>query len=159
MKLTYDQIGHLCGVIAVTIGLFFGACSAQAKSLVLRKMNFEVGRYVGNDYDGYVLREKPNEQLDTRPMVDFDLDLLCDSDEEICLYFNNKVTGKSTNAQYRFVGWGINSGFAFKKIDFFFQHESQHLLDTNYSGPKRYCNENFYGFRWKMVNNPRRGWE
>jgi hypothetical protein len=158
MKLTYDQIGHLCGVIAVTVGLFFGACAASAETMVLRKFNFELSKYSDTSRDGYILVEKPKERLEMRPKIDFEWDFYCTTYDEFCFYLNQSVIGKSTTAQYRYVSWILEGGFSFKNVDFFYWHQSQHSLEAYALGGK-YPNENSLGVRLKLVNHPRRGWE
>lgn len=127
------------------------------ESFTLRKFDFELGKYTGGDYDGFILDTLPTERLDVRPVIRFDIDLYCTSLDEFCVYFNNEITGKSTNVQYRYVNWIIDGGFSFKNIDFFYQHESQHLLENEgHGGHRGYPNENWAGIRLKFVNNPRK---
>ena len=140
----------------MTLGLFFSTCTAQAEVLVARKLNFELGKYSDTSRDGYILSEKPKEQLDLKPKVAFSFDFWCGS--STCVYLDQEIIGKSTNVQYRFVSWILEGGIAIKNVDFFYWHQSQHSLESSALGG-RYPNENTYGVRLKLVNNPRRGWE
>ena len=135
----------------------------------LRYLDFEVGRYVGKNYDPYLNRRIPpdwpddnsglhrDETLSMTPRTRFDFDIWCVGYEEMCLYFNNQVTGKSTNYQYRYVSWWIDSGISFRAVDIFFQHLSAHCLECNPLDRPYYVNENWVGIRLNLYNNPRPG--
>lgn len=46
------------------------------------------------------------------------------------LFFNNRVHGTTTSAQYYLIGWEFSFGIRISKyIDFMYAHHSQHLLD------------------------------
>jgi hypothetical protein len=156
-KLTGSEV-LVWGVWAIVLVAIFQTCQVQAETLAMRKFNFELGKYSDTSRDGYVLQEKPKERLEMRPKIAFDFDWYCTSDTQFCAYLNQEVIGKSTTNQYRFVSWIIEGGFALGKVEFFYWHQSQHMLEAVALNGK-YPNENVAGVRLKLINNPRRGWE
>ncbi len=47
------------------------------------------------------------------------------------LHWENKITGDSTNTQFRQVAWNYNLGFnIYDKIDFYWEHESRHHMES-----------------------------
>lgn len=47
-------------------------------------------------------------------------------------YWNNRVEGDTTNYQFRRVAWKYDFGFSYSKVDFFWNHRSEHLLDMEH---------------------------
>lgn len=142
---------------------------AAAKTIELRLLDFEAGFYTGRNYDPYLNREAPKgltddgsgiaveERLSMTPRARFNFDLWCDSNDEMCFYFNNQIIGKSTDHQYRLVSWVIDTGMSWKSFDLFFQHLSSHCLECEPIDRPVYPNENWAGIRFNLYLNPRVG--
>lgn len=61
-------------------------------------------------------------------------------------YFNNEITGISTDAQFRKVSWAFKTQFEVaKKIGIFYRHLSEHALDQAVETPQAYPLQDSYG--------------
>lgn len=66
--------------------------------------------------------------------------------DDYSIYWDNKVHMLDTEKQVREVGWEWTYGLDIKnKVDFFWYHHSQHVLDA--TGPEPYPLQNYYGVK------------
>lgn len=62
------------------------------------------------------------------------------------LYWHNRVHGEGTDNQMRQVGWWYELGLnVYDKVELFWTHHSQHLLDA--TSEERFPLDNFFGAR------------
>jgi hypothetical protein len=81
----------------------------------------------------------------------FNLDLL--SYDRYRLYWNNRAHMDNTNSQVRQVGWEWEMGLSVPKLDVFYHHHSQHLLDED--STLKFPLENKYGIRFNFYKRER----
>jgi hypothetical protein len=68
-----------------------------------------------------------------------------DADVAKFFFFNNKVHGTTTSAQYHLIGWNFQIGARVSKyVDVQYEHHSQHLLDR--PAPGHFPVEDSIGF-------------
>ena len=136
--------------ILLALLLLFGA-EARGESprpgkplrlLELDTMYFEAGRTwhlydpyfneVRFERDGFGYRTGDSGEYWTYGIaVGFDMTFLQYKDFQ--WYMKNRVEGNTTNKQFRRVAWLYDFGFAYKKIDVFWNHRSEHLLDQEHN--------------------------
>jgi hypothetical protein len=120
-----------------TFLVFLLAFTAEAGEhgdiLKLRSLNIKYNNY----FDGSrhpIVTSQPKEALS----INLDTDFL------EYFFFNNKVHAVTDNGQYRLVGWNSLIGFRpFESLDVFYEHHSQHLLDTQ--GERKFPSEDSWG--------------
>jgi hypothetical protein len=83
--------------------------------------------------------------------VSFNLDLLKRGDWG--LYWNNRVHGEGTDAQFREVGWQFETGLQLgADLQLYMHHHSRHVLDAERD--ERFPLDNFYGARVTFYRRP-----
>jgi hypothetical protein len=141
--------------LVVLVSCWQSCVGYSAEVLVPRNLSFSEAKYEGNiNRDPYLGIDNEHEKFQYFTRLRWDFDLLCIEGESACLFWNNKIDAKTTTQQYRSVEWSFNFGLAFKRIDLFYEHHSRHGLDAKYE--QGFPLENYYGFTWKILDNPRR---
>jgi len=144
-------------ILAVCIiGAMTEEARGQTDFFVVRDVSFEGGKYSGGDRDAY-LGTPHTFQLSHYTAINWDVDLACLYHNDICMFWNNKIDGKSSKAAYKYASWEFSSGFATKYVDIYYQHHSEHILEEERAS-KTFPIENMVMFRFKFINHPRRYW-
>jgi hypothetical protein len=89
-------------VLWIIFALFISMCASELARagdvFKLRYLDFEMGRYVGKNYDPYLNRRlppswpddgsglSPDEELSMTPRMKFNFDIFCLSYDELCMY-------------------------------------------------------------------------
>ena len=135
-------------VLSLFLALISASGFAQDYHLVeLDRFDFEAWKI--NDYrEGYMDFPSPRSGEDERwnkgAAINFNLNLIRIND--YAFYANNYVHSDATNKQFRTIGWQWETGFHFnKKVDLFWKHHSQHVLDA--AREEDFPLENRYGIR------------
>ena len=130
-------------------------CERQAKAsefLVTRKLSFEAGAYQNDSRLAYPTLQL-GERLTHMTNIAWDYDLYVNPDFSI--FWNNKIEGKSTNSQYRYVSWEFETGISFGKLDIYGMHKSEHQLEMG-AVKSTYPLQHAVMLRLNLINNPRR---
>lgn len=109
-----------------------------------------------DSYFPYNDPDKPSDEHWTNGYAtNFNLNLV--GTENVNLYLNNRVHGEATNSQVRQVGWKYELGVGFfDRLDLFWHHHSQHVLDASSNVKTRFPLDNFYGFRMNFYQKQKK---
>jgi len=139
--------------------LLMVSCGADAaEGFVLRKAAISDGQYMGTNRNSYMLLDdkETGERLAHATTMTMDIDLICTSFNELCMYWDNDVIGKASNQQYRQISWSFRFGFAIGRyLEFGYRHLSEHILDQS-ARETGYPLENTIELQFKFVESPRR---
>ncbi len=149
--------------ISVTLYLIFVLgtmmfCSevTRAEVFEVRELSFEAGKYTSNKArDSYLLTPGSGALLH-RTLINWDVDLWCSYLDEVCLFWDNKVHAKASESRYRLVGWEFETGLHLGKVDIFYYHHSQHMLDQIREDNYKFPVEDAITIRLNFILNPRR---
>ena len=124
--------------------------------LTVRELSFEAGKFT-NDAVRNSYLETPNSfVLSHRTAVTWNVDLLCMYYGDICVFWNNKVEGLASQAAYKYVSWDFTSGVAFKYLDIYYAHKSEHILEEERPA-KTFPVSDTIMFKLKFIDQPRTG--
>lgn len=131
------QLWALIALIALYAILAARVARADEVHLLeLNEFSLQTGKVVNYDDPYYTYADRgsaSSEYWDTITQANFNLDLLKIGDTR--LYWNNNVTGASTNERYRMVRWHWEGGLDFNKYaQVFWEHQSEHVLDAPGNG-------------------------
>lgn len=136
--------------VLVLMSILFAqvALSEEWRLLDLERFAFEAYKIEDHRTADFVYADPQhshgNETWRGGSAVVFDLNLA--SFRDLTLYLNNRVHGEGTTAQFRQIGWQYELGAHIgPKVDVFWFHHSQHLLDIK--GEQKFPLDNFFGFR------------
>jgi len=109
----------------------------------LRKCSLGVAKIADYRNEDFVVEGEPWARL---VELNWDVDMLRYRD--FGLFWDNTVEGRSTESQFRQVGWRYELGIAINRVNVFWRHHSQHVMD--YRAPHRFPLRNEYGveFIW-----------
>ena len=128
-----------------------------ADYFVLRKAAIEGGKYAGTNHNYFLELDRPGEQLQHTTKMLMNIDLLCISNDNACIFWNNLIDSKATNQQYRYVAWNYRLGLSLgKHIEMGWHHISEHELDRKSSDFARFGLENVLFVEFKWYENPRK---
>jgi hypothetical protein len=75
----------------------------------------------------------------------------------MCLFWDNKILSKSSQAAFKYVAWDFQVGVAFKMMDVYYFHKSEHVFEEERPA-KTYPIQDALMIRLKFINgNPRVG--
>jgi hypothetical protein len=144
-------------IAVATILLVQQEARAQDRYFIMRDMSFEGGKYTNDAVRNTYLNTPKDFILSHRTAINWDVDLACYYWNDICLFWNNKVEGLASQAAYKYVSWEFESGLAFRYLDIYFLHKSEHILEEE-RPQKSFPNSDSIMFRLKFIDNPRTGW-
>jgi hypothetical protein len=128
---------------------------AEGRTFTVRELSFEMGKYTSDRArDSYLLTPQSGPLLH-RTAMNWNVDLWCGVEPQICWFWDNTVLGKASQSRYRFVSWEFSNGLSFGPIDIYYYHHSQHMLEGVREDIK-FPVEDVYMVRLNFILNPRR---
>lgn len=119
-----------------------------AWGLRVRNLSLLVGTYVGTNYDSYLLLDSDTERLQNAWSLGWDIDLL--HGRNSALYWDNAINAKSSDKQFRHVGWDTEFGLRIQRIELLYHHYSQHSLEQK-RVEQHFPLENYIGVRVRFI--------
>jgi hypothetical protein len=134
--------------LILLLGLTPVASAQELHLLSLRELNIEYYR-IDNHRDSYFEYADRSEQREEHwvggTAANYTLDMVKYGNWG--LYWDNRIHGEGTDAQFREVGWQYELGLQLgPKLQAYWNHHSRHVLDD--SRADRFPLDNFYGVRW-----------
>lgn len=142
----------------LAVGMFLTCKEARAAQYFLvRELSVEAGKYTAPASVREPYLNTPREyELTGLVNLNWDVDLACIYGKDMCLYWDNTIYSKSSQAAFKYVSWGFEVGAAFKMMDVYYFHKSQHVMEEERAA-KVFPVEDAIMLRLKFINDPRRG--
>lgn len=116
--------------LMVVVPLFFITCERlDASEIKVRELSLELGKYTSTASRDVYLDTPNTGPLATRVNLNWNLDLACGYYPSICLYWDNKIHSKTSEDRFRYVGWEFSAGLDFGRLQIYYNHFSQHMLE------------------------------
>jgi hypothetical protein len=123
----------------------------------VREMSFEGGKFSNDAVRNSYLGTPKSYVLSYKTAVNWNVDLMCLYQNDICIFWNNKIDGMASQAAYKYTSWAFTSGVATRYIDLYYDHKSEHVLEE-YRPAKTFPVSDAYMIKLKFVFKPRRYW-
>jgi hypothetical protein len=121
-------------IILAALAAYF-LCSQIAQAGELEYLGFDVSQYTGELRDPQLDRgtETEGQTYSYRASLDHRYRLY--QTGEFKVYWVSSLRGKGNDAQFRYVGWDTGVYFKVERLEFYYHHLSEHLMDSSYTGP------------------------
>jgi hypothetical protein len=150
-------------ILAFTIltVLPFSCNKAQAEVFKVRELSLELGQYTSLAPRDAYLDTPRTGALTHQVNLNWNIDLACGYNPTICWFWDNKIESKAGAGRFRMVGWVFENGLTFGKLDIFYYHHSQHMLeqianDLYKDTSHKYPVEDAYMLRFNFIKDRRR---
>jgi hypothetical protein len=122
----------------------------EAKGSGIKDLYFGAESFVGTQYEPYISSELPeNEQLTYRILTGYKY--IGYRTGKFSTFWNLEVDGVATTKQFRYTALTTSIGVCIDKIELFYYHKSEHMLE--YSPREHFPLRNTLGIRWHLIDN------
>lgn len=114
------------------VGFTLTYCGSQAKGaefLTPKNLSLDIGAFTSQSSREPYLNTPKTGALYSKLDLNWDVDLACGFNKEICLYWDNTIHSLTGQSRFRYVSWEFRMGFDFGRVALFYYHHSEHALD------------------------------
>jgi len=128
--------------------LLITTCHTTTAKGEVRDLYFEVDSYTGKQVEPYISEElAETEPLTYRLVTGYKY--VGYKTGEFSIFWNLEVDGKATTKQFRYVSLDNAIGVRISKVDLFYYHKSEHMLEHKPIDHFPLCN--YIGIRWHLI--------